>query len=462
MSSLQPTLRPAPLLPGHWIKGSIEERRQNPLAMMQRLAELGDVAQFRAYWVYVFQLSHPDALKHVLVDKAANYRKGVSFDALRPLLGNGLLTAEGELWMRNRRLAQPAFHRERLAKLVDMMVDATDRVLTRWDPAAATGAALDVAPDMMGLTMSVVARALFSADVTGDAAEVGAALTCALEETNRRLLSFNPIERFLPTQRNRDFARAMESMNAVVNRIIGERRAGQGPADDLLGMLMAAKDQDTGESMSDAQLRDEAMTLFLAGHETTAVALCWMWYLLSKHPEIQRRVRAEVAEVLGNRVPTSADLPRLKYLSRCWDETLRLYPPVWVTGRETLAEDEIMGFRVPARTVVSIPIYTLHHNPRFWDQPEVFDPDRFTPERSQGRPRHAYLPFGGGQRLCIGNNFAIMEAQVIAARVLQRFELAVPEGYTAHPEPLVTLRPQGGMPLILRAVDASGARLASA
>jgi cytochrome P450 len=443
-----------PELPGHWLWGHLDARRNDPLNLFTRLSRLGEVSAGRILWMRGLLLNHPDAVKHVLVDNPQNYCKGRVLQFVTPLLGNGLFTAEGELWMRNRRLAQPAFHRERIARLVAMMVTSTQELLDRWERRLrqAPGEPFDVLPEMMSLTMSVVARALFTADVSQDAEEVGKALTFAIHETNRRILTFNPLVTKIPSRHNRQFDAAMRTIDSVILRIISERRNSGASGDDLLGMLMDARDADTGEGMSDRQLRDEAMTLFLAGHETTAVALSWMWYLLSRHPDVEGRLRAELAATLGGRSPTAADVPSLDYTRRVWDETLRLYPPVWIFGRESLGPDTLRGFPIPAKAVLLISPYTLHRAEAYWPEPERFEPDRFLPEPVAARPKHAYLPFGAGQRLCIGNIFATIEAQVIAAMVLQRFRLSRPNAAGVEPDPLVTLRPKGGMPLRVEAV----------
>lgn len=432
-----------PHLKGRWFSGSIQERRETPLPFFTKLAAMGKISSFRAYWLRVYCLNHPDAIKQVFVDNAQNYWKGRFVRFLYPLLGQGLLTSEGDYWKRNRRLAQPAFHRDRLGMLVQQMAAGTTQMLDRWE-SSAEGASINLLPEMMGLTMSIVARTLFSADVTGNVKEVGGALSLGIEETNRRVLALNPFLSVLPTQRNREFKNAVETLNGVMMRIIEQHREA-GLSSDLLSMLMEARDTETGEGLSDRQLRDECMTLFLAGHETTAVGLTWLWSLLTKHPEVEWRLRKEISEVLGDRTPTPTDLPKLKYTQMVWDETLRLYPPAWLVARESYAPDVIDGYPIPAKATLVVCSYALHRSPQFWDEPDRFDPERFSPDRNQGRPRHAYIPFGAGQRMCIGNNFANMEAQVIIPMMLQRFRIQVLDATNLEPEPLITLRPKGGV-----------------
>ena len=455
------TLGEAPGPRGHWFWGSIQERRQSPLQLFLRThQEYGDFVRLRmGPTISLLSVTSPELIKHVLVDHADKYGKpsGLVRDAW-PVLGNGLFTSSGDFWKRQRRLMPPAFHRERLAALAGSMVEATQQMLAHWRARPSPSTPLDVSAEMMHLTMGIVGRALFSTDVSGTANRIGPALTVALAETNHRILSLGLYAPdFIPTARNRVFRQALDTLDSVIFDIISRRRAGQTQGDDLLATLMAAQDADTGERMTDAQLRDEAMTLFLAGHETTANALSWMWHLLAQHPEVEARARAEVERVLGGRAPTAQDIPQLRYLTQVFEETMRLYPPAWIIARQPVKEDVLAGVQLPAspRVIVVVPAYALHRNPRLWPDPERFDPERFSPEQSAGRPRMAYLPFGGGQRLCIGNSFALMEATLITAQVLQHFRLRAVPGHSVEPEPLVTLRPKGGLPMLVEPLHAS-------
>jgi cytochrome P450 len=455
------TLGEAPGPRGHWFWGSIQERRHHPLQLFLRAhQEYGDFVRLRmGPTISLLSLTSPELVKHVLVDHADKYGKPSSLirDAW-PVLGNGLFTSTGDFWKRQRRLMQPAFHKERLAALAGSMVEATGQMLARWQARPSSSEPLDVSAEMMHLTLGIVGRALFSTDVSGTANRVGQALTVALAETNHRILSLGLYAPdFIPTARNRAFRQALDTLDSIVFDVIARRRSGETRGDDLLATLMAAQDADTGERMTDQQLRDEAMTLFLAGHETTANALAWMWHLLAQHPEVEARARAEAQGVLGGRDPTAQDIPRLRYLTQVFEETMRLYPPAWIMARQPVKEDVLAGVQVPAsqRVVVVISAYALHRNPRLWPEPERFDPERFSPEQSASRPRLAYLPFGGGQRLCIGNSFALMEATLITAQVLQHFRLRAVPGHAVEPEPLVTLRPRGGLPMLVEPLHAS-------
>ncbi|WPB76418.1 cytochrome P450 [Archangium violaceum] len=440
-----------PMPPGHWLWGHLPERASNPLGLyLDSQRRLGDVVRYRMGYIYVEQLTHPDHVKHVLADASARYTKGTVFDKTRPLVGNGLLTAEGDFWKRQRRLAQPAFHRERLAALGTRMTDTVSEMLPAWERAADGGTPLPVFQEMMRLTLTVAVRALFGVDVAQHTHAVGEAFTTALQVTNERIISPLPYQPWLyrlPTRSNRAFRRAVDTLDGIVRGLISQRRAAGTQAEDLLGMLMAASDADTGDTFDDAQLRDEVMTLLLAGHETTATALAWTFHLLARHPEVEATLHAEVDAVLGGRMPTVAELPRLRYVGCVFEEAMRLYPPIWAIPRVPLEDDVVDGYRIPKGDIVILVPYVTHRHPDFWPEPERFDPTRFFPENSKDRPRWAYLPFGGGQRQCIGNNFAMMEAQLILTLVAQRFRLRGVPGVPVVPEPHVSLRPQGPMPM---------------
>jgi len=436
---------------GNVVFGSIGDIYRDRLRFVLETARTyGDVAQYRVAHTRVYQVNHPEGVGRLLHDNHRNYSKDVpTFGTLRLFLGNGLFTSDGEFWRRQRRLAQPAFHRRRVATFGDLMTGATREMLDRWQPRAERGQPLEVATEFMRLTMEVVTRALFSTSVERDVETIGRAITTLLNDvTFRFTFPFYPPLR-VPTPRNRRFLAARATLDGIVYRIIAERRRRPAEHDDLLAMLMEARDEQTGEGMSDKQLRDEVITLFVAGHETTAVALAWAWHLLAEHPDAAERVRAEQAGALGSRAPTTADLPQLPYARMVIDEAMRLYPPAWVTNRQALADDEICGYRIPAGAIVLISPYVMHRHPAYWEHPERFEPERFTPERSAGRPHYAYFPFGGGPRQCIGKGLALMEAQLILGAVAQRFRLGHLPGHVVEPQALVTLRPRGGLPMFV-------------
>jgi cytochrome P450 len=405
----------------------------------------GDVVRYDVGRVVAHVLRHPDDIKHVLQENHANYIKGRGLRKLKIFLGEGLLTSEGAHWLRQRRLIQPAFHRARLDALVTKMVRATETLADEWSELAARGETIDVSREMMRLTLEIASTTLFSVSTRGSADKVGKALSVALREAVRRTFAIVELPLRVPTPRNVAYREAMRSLDAVVYGIIAERRKRPGGDDDLLSMLIETRDEATDEAMTDAQLRDEVMTLFLAGHETTANQLAWTFYLLSKHPAERRRLEAEVDAVLGDCMPTFEDLSRLIRIRMTIDESMRIFPPVWLFGRTALDDDLVRGYRIPKGSFVGVSPYLLHRHPSYWKNPEGFDPDRFDASASAGRHKYAYLPFGGGPRVCIGNHFAIMEAQVVLAILSRRFRVELAPGARVEPEPLVTLRPKGGI-----------------
>jgi cytochrome P450 len=434
------------------------EMRQDPLAFVSRLfRDYGDFSLLRMGPLQAYMVFHPDDVKHVLQENHTNYVKGPIVGRVKVLIGEGLFTSEGAFWRRQRRLAQPAFHRERIQGFADTMVRCAAERLDSWESRVAAGAPFDVAADMSALTLTIVGRALFGRDLSGEAATAGAALATALDFCGERALTYMTPPLFVPTAKNRDFRRALRVLDDLVYRMIDARRRSGENAPDLLGMFMAARDEETGEGMTARQLRDEVMTFLLAGHETTAVALTWTWYLLSQHPDVAARLHREVTAALGSRQPTIDDLPRIPFARMVVEEALRLYPPVWGIGRQAVAADTIAGYRVPAGAVISLTPWVTHRHPGLWDEPDRFDPDRFTPERVRARPRFAYFPFSGGPRLCIGEAFALVEAQLVVAMVMQRYRLDLVPGTVVEPEVHLTLRPRGGLPMTVRRADALAA-----
>lgn len=425
---------------------AVMDSYRDPLRVLtEKRRELGDVACMRFLSSRYYLVSDPEAARYVLVENHRNYHKSRNYVGLKVLLGEGLLTAEGDTWKRQRKLAQPAFHHERLAALVPPMVECTRDMLTRWAHDYPPGTAFDAHAEMMRLTFRIVGRTLLSAELDGDARAFGEALNVGLEWANAHPQSLIRVPLSVLTPKNLRMKRAMAVIEDVMERALRERRAlAQQPA-DLLAMLMATTD-DGG--MSDRQLRDELLTLVLAGHETTANALTFTLYLLSKHPEVRRKLVAEVAEVLGDREPTLADLPRLTYTTRVIEESMRLYPPAWIVERQALADDVVGGYRVPKGSVVGVSTFVMHRHPRWWSNPEGFDPDRFAPEVARARPKHTYLPFGGGPRTCIGNGFAMMELQVLLPMIVRARTLDLQEGYRLELDPSITLRPKHGMPMV--------------
>jgi cytochrome P450 len=416
----------------------------------------GDVVKYRVAYMTLYQVNHPDGIHRILQENNRNYSKGeVMLRLLKPIVGNGLFTNEGESWLHQRRLMQPTFHRQHIAAFGEMMVRATLDMCERWEPAAREGAPLDMMTEMSRLTSQIATQALFGTCVTVEANAVGRAITELLEQVSFRFqVPFYPPPP-VPTPRNRRYQAALRTLDDAVYGIINTRKrvpVKEQPSEggDLLSLLMQARDEETGERMSDKQLRDEVITLFIAGHETTAVALAWTWYLLSQHPDVEQHLYDELAGALdGGRPASAADLPNLPYTLMVIEEAMRLYPPAWVTNREAVADDEICGYHIPAKAVVVISPYVMHHHPAYWQDPERFDPERFSPERSKDRPQYAYFPFGGGPRQCIGKFFALMEAQMILATLAQRYRLRMAPGHVVKANAATTLRPLNSLTMMI-------------
>ena len=439
------TLPPAfrPRVPGTTILAF----RGNPLAFLERLSrDHGDLATFRIGPHRFVFVNHPDLIKEVLVTRQSNFIKSRALQRAKAFLGEGLLTAEGAAHRRQRRLAQPAFHRERVAAYGDAMVEYAAATRDRWRP----GERIDASHDMMRLTLAVVARTLFGATVESEADEIDHAFTTIMNGFNRMLLPFSEYFENVPLPGNVARKRAGERLDATIYRMIAERRARDDGRDDLLSMLLRARDEEgDGTGMSDKQLRDEALTIFLAGHETTANALTWTWYLLARHPEIESRLHAELDEVLEGRLPTVADLPRLRYTEMVVAESMRVFPPVWAIGRQALETFELGGYTIPGGTMVLMSQWVMHRDARYYPDPERVDPERWTPEAKAARPKFAYFPFGGGARVCIGEPFAWMEGVLLLATIAQTRRLRLAPDARVEPQPLMTLRPRYGMPMIV-------------
>lgn len=433
--------------PGGWLALKLmPELRRDPWGLFFKLTqEYGDIVRFQLFGWPFYLITHPDHIRYILQENYLQYDKDVfDYQLLKHFLGNGLLTNEGDSWLRQRRLMQPAFHRQRIAALGKLMTETTLAHMQSWEAFVQGNTPFDMTVEMMRLTLHIVCKALFSVDVTDEADTIGSAFSVV----NRHLAqhSSSPLLPLsLPTPGNLRFRSAVRALDDVVYEIIRQHREHSSTADDLLSMLLQARDAETGEGMNDQQLRDEVITLLLAGHETTANALSWTWYLLSQHPEVEQQLHNELEEVLAGRLPTSEDLPRLSYTHMVIQEAIRLYPPSWIISRNAVAEDSIGGYAIPARAPILLLPYVTHRHPAFWQDPERFDPTRFAPEQIATRPRYAYVPFGGGPRQCIGNTFALTEAQLILATVAQQYRAILVPGQKVSPEPLITLRPRNGL-----------------
>ena len=450
-TTTRPRIAPGPK--GHWFLGPLADVRRDVLGFLTSSTDqYGDVVRMRFGSLTLHVVRHPNDVAHVLKDNAKNYDKQTSaYRALSLALGKGLLTSEGEFWLRQRRIAQPAFHKKRIAGFASVMVRATEEMLAAWQPMIASGEVFNVGAEMMRVTLQIVAETLLGIRMSAEADQVGEAMEVMLPYIRETSESILPLPLSIPTARNRRFRHAVATVDRIVMKAIAARRAAGTESDDLLSMLMSSEDAETGERMTDRQLRDEVMTMFLAGHETTANALIWTWYLLSQNPEAREKLEAEVDTVLGGRTPTLEDLRELRYTRRVFDESMRLYPPAWIVERSAIGADALSGFAIPKRSAVLLSPFLTHRHPEFWPDPLRFDPDRFTEEAIAARPSFAYFPFGGGPRQCIGNNFALMESQLIIAAVAQRVRLSLAPGVKVELNPLVTLRPRGGMNMIASA-----------
>jgi cytochrome P450 len=411
-----------------------------------------NMVSFSHLFLHGFLINKPEYIEHVLLTNHANYVKSRFLrSVLGPLLGDGLLISEGELWRRQRRIAAPAFHQKRIARFVDTMVVCTEATLARW---GALTQPFDIAAEMMALTLNIVARTMFSSDVSGEI-EVVRRLMDVVVNLRPRVLDILGLPEWLPRLKPIAYRHTIAEFEALVSRLLARRRAEKVDRGDLLSMLLTARDPETGNRMSDKQIRDEILTILLAGHETTATALSWAWYLLARHPEAEARLHDELERVLGGRMPNSADLAELKWTRMVIEEAMRLYPPAYKILRTAVGEDRIGGVRVPPGAIIDINIYITHRNPNLWPVPESFEPERFTPAAVARRHRFAYLPFGGGPRICIGNGFAIAEAQIILAAIAQCYRVHLAANHVVQPIGLLTLRPKNGVWVTLQSRSAA-------
>jgi cytochrome P450 len=421
--------------------------RDDPLRFLaETVAAYGDIACYTAGGETGYLVNRPDLARQVLKDNSANYTKQATPDflMLRPLLGNGLLTSEGDAWARQRHMCAPAFRRSQVEHFAAVMTSAAQDLVERWRPAMAAGTPVRVDHDLTALTLQVVIAAMFGADFAG----LGQGFGRAVDAVNGFIGHYLPEDDASSPQAalaHARYARAAGFLDQVARAIITARRAGAGAErDDLLATLLA-----TSADVTDTELRDQVLTIAMAGHETTAKSLTWTLYLLDRHPEVAARLRDEVDAALGGRLPTAADLPKLATCQQVIEEALRLYPPVWQITRRALGPDVLDGYDVIPGALIAISPYLLHRNPRYWDEPEAFRPERFA-TGSAGYPSHLYLPFGGGPRICIGQHFALVEATLVLATLLREVRLEVAPGFPVEPEALVTLRPRHGLLMIPR------------
>jgi cytochrome P450 len=437
----QPAVKP-PTSFGKPFVGHLIDFRRDPLKFLDGLAKRGDVVRFKMGPQEIYLLNHPDYIRDVLVTNSRNFVKSRGLEMAKKFLGQSLLTSEGEFHRRQRRLAQPAFHRQRINAYASVMVEYARQTRERWRE----GETLDIAEEMMRLTLAIVGKTLFDAEVESEASEIGAALTQVMQLFERITNPLGGLLDKLPLPSNTRWFKARERLDSTIYRIINERRASGEDRGDLLSMLLLAQDEEEGGgSMTDTQLRDEAMTLFVAGHETTANALTWTWYLLSQHPEAEAKLHGEIDAVLDGRLASADDVARLRYTEMVLAESMRLYPPAWTLGRRALSDYRVGPYIIPANSIVLMSPWVMHHDSRYYPEPFTFDPERWAQEARESRPKFSYFPFGGGPRVCIGEQFAWMEGVLLIATIAQRWRLRLAPGQRVEPKPMITLRPRYGM-----------------
>jgi cytochrome P450 len=419
------------------------------LALMRTGAGYGDAVRIAIGPKTLYFFNHPDYAKYVLADNPGNYHKGIGLHQARRALGDGLLTSEGELWREQRRVIQPAFNAKRVAAQASVVAEEASRMVERLR-AKVGGEAADISGEMTGLTLGVLGRTLLDEDLSGHTS-IGHDFEAVQDQAMFEVVTIGAVPQFLPLPKQLRFRAARARLQKVTEQLAAEREARDGgDGDDVLSRLLESVRAEQDPRVARRRLRDELVTLLLAGHETTASTLSWAFYLIDQNPEVGERLREEARSVLGERLPEFEDLHRLEYTTMVVEETMRLYPPVWMLSRIAQGPDTIAGYRIPAGADVVVCPYTLHRHPRFWDSPERFDPERFDRQQRAQRPRYAYVPFGAGPRFCVGNHLGMMEAVFVIAMVMREMRLVLPEGESAVPEPMLSLRVRGGLRMSVR------------
>ncbi|MDA2919769.1 cytochrome P450 [Desulfobacterota bacterium AH_259_B03_O07] len=439
-SSLPPGPKGLPIV------GSLFDYFRDMLGFLRKTAEqYGDIAYFKLGPREVYLLSHPDLIKDILVTNNRNFEKSRALKRSKIVLGDGLLTSEGDTHLRERRIIQPVFHHKRIKTYADVMTDFSSKIGVHWE----NGEVVDVHTEMMRLTLAIVVKTLFGTEIRSDADDIGKCLTTIVSHFPRMLFPFSEYLDKLPIPSTRKFYDALETLDRIVYELIEERRKSKEDKDDLLSMLLSAQDEEGGEGLTNLQVRDEAMTLFLAGQESTANSLVWTWYLISQHPEVEERLHDELNSVLGDRLPSIDDLKNLVYTRLVFTESLRLYPPAWTVVRRAIEDCPVDGYVVSPGSDIYMSQYVVHHDPRFYPEPFRFDPERWTQDQSSSLPQFAYFPFGGGPRRCIGESFAWMEGVMLIATIASRWKMHLVPGQNIAPRPLITIRPKYGMKMIM-------------
>lgn len=445
-----------PAAEGETFIGSAKDFATDTLGFIEKnIPKYGSIFQlksvffkFISHFETVVVVSDPEIVKHILQTNNKNYVKSYGYRVLKVLLGEGLLTSEGDFWRKQRRLMQPGFHRDRLSSFVKTYADMGEELVDKLE-AMPDGKEVDVSQLFMETTLNIVSKAMFSTDVADALEVVNREFDYANERLIERIKAPFPIPLWMPLPGVIKERKSYSAIKQVVANIIEKRRSSTEKYDDLLAMLMEVEDADTGEKMSNQQIQDEVITIFLAGHETTAVALAWLMHRLDENPEVVTKLLEEEKRVLNGRKPELADLPQLEYTRMVIDETLRMYPPAWIIGRHALGPDKLGEYDILKNTNCLIPVYYIHRDPKYWDEPEKFIPERFTKEKSLARHKFVYFPFGGGPRLCIGNNFALMEMQTLVPMIVRAVNLAKQSDFVFKKDPLITMRPDPHMKMVL-------------
>ncbi|MDH6124907.1 cytochrome P450 [Kitasatospora sp. GP82] len=449
------TVRPMPGPARREMPGLLRQLVGDRLALMTSAArQYGDAVRIRIGPKTLYFFNHPEHAKRVLADHAANYHKGIGLQQAKRALGDGLLTSEGALWQKQRKVIQPAFQARRIAKQAGIVAEEAGKLVARLRTFEG-GGPVDVVKEMTGLTLGVLGRTLLDADL-GALTGLGEAFEAVQDQAMFEMVTMGTVPMWVPLPHQLRFRRARQTLQQAVDQLVADRVARGGDlaeGEDALARLVLSTRAEPDPRVGVQRMRDELTTLLLAGHETTASTLGWTLYLVDRHPEVRERLHAEAVEVLGDRLPEYQDLHRLTYTMRVVEEVMRLYPPVWILPRQAQADDEVGGYRVPAGADVLICPYTLHRHPEFWDAPEQFRPDRFDPEHSGGRPRYAYIPFGAGPRFCVGNSLGLMEAVFTIALLSRELRLSLVPGYRVVAEPMLSLRVRGGLPMTAHPVS---------
>jgi cytochrome P450 len=452
---------PGPVPPGPPRRETFRLLRQlngDRLGMMSSAAErYGDAVRIAVGPKTLYLFNHPDHARHVLADNAANYHKGIGLVQAKRALGDGLLTSEGELWKEQRKIIRPVFQQKRIAQQAGIVADEAAKLVERLRSHTG-GSPVDVVEEMTGLTLGVLGRALLDADL-GAFDTVGHSFEAVQEQAMFEMVTLGMVPMWVPLPKQLRFRKAREDLQRVVDHLVADRAARPRDGDDVVSRLIASTSQEADRRVGEQRMRDELVTLLLAGHETTASTLSWAFFLLDKHPEVLYRLRTEAADVLGDRLPVYEDLKRLTYTSMVVSEVMRLYPPVWILTRQAQQADVVGGYHVPAGADVVVCPYALHRNPEFWPQPERFDPERFDPAGSRP-PGYAYIPFGAGPRFCVGNTLGLMEAVFVLAMVARDLRLSNVAGHQVVPEGMLSLRARGGLPMTVHAAPTKRLRAA--